>query len=74
MILIAVIDDLVLLRRRTTKAINITLAAAATSVQANPGDDEGETVYTLTPAQRAAMLATRAAVIAEIKALAAGLP
>lgn len=70
----AVIDDLQLIRRRCSKAINITISAATTSVQTIPSDEEGETTYTLTPAQRAAKLAERAAVIAEIKTLAAGLP
>lgn len=70
----AFLDDIAAIERQCRKARNITIAAARTSVLLNEVDEEGETNVNLTPAQRAAILALRAACITQIKTLAAGLP
>jgi hypothetical protein len=72
---LALVEDLVTISKLSMKAVRITQAAVATTVSPIPSEDiEGETYYTLTGPQRAAKLAERAAVIAQIKTLAAGLP
>ena len=71
----AVVDDLARIQFLCVKAIRITHAAQANTLLVDPpGDLEGETEITLTGPQKAAIFARRAAVIAEIKTLAAGLP
>ena len=57
------------------KAVSITRAATSDTVSVDPpGDVEGETVITLTNAQKALIFSRRAAAIQEIKTLANGLP
>lgn len=67
-------QDLARISFLANKAITITRAAALTSLIADPGDLDGETIVTLTPAQQVAIFQRRAAVLAELKTLAAGLP
>lgn len=70
----AVVDDLVSIERLCRKARNVTVAAVTNSLLVNSADEEGETVITLTPGQKAAIFALRAAMLSQIKTLAAGLP
>ena len=71
----SVVTDCALIARDCQKVINITAAAVTASVQVLPNNDlDGETTLTLTAAQKLAILGARAALLAEIKTLAAGLP
>jgi hypothetical protein len=71
----AVADDLSRIAFLAVKGIRITNAATANTLLVDPpGDTEGETLVTLTAAQKLAIFNRRAAVIAEIKTLAAALP
>jgi hypothetical protein len=72
---VALVEDLATISKLSIKAIRVTQAAAATTASPIPGEDmEGETFYTLTGQQRTAKLTERAAIISQIKTLAAGLP
>lgn len=71
----AAIDDLASIQFLCQKAINITRTAVTGTILVDPNNDrEGETQITLTPAQQAAVFARRAAILSQIKTLAAGLP
>lgn len=70
----AVPQDLARIAFLATKALTITRAAVTGTILTDAGDTEGETQITITPAQQAAIFARRAAVLSELKTLAAGLP
>lgn len=70
----AVPQDLARISFLANKALTITRAAVTGTILTDPGDLEGESQITLTGAQQAAIFARRAAVLAELKKLAAGLP
>lgn len=70
----AVPQDLARIAFLANKAIIITRAAVVGTAILDPGDLDGETLLTITPAQQATIFQRRAAVLAELKTLAAGLP
>lgn len=70
----AALDDLNKIMRLCQKCMNVTRSTQVDQVILDPNDLEGETQITVLNAQQQQVFNRRAAMIAEIKTLAAGLP